>query len=177
MTGPSDGFWNGLSRTLLHLAVPGVPDVYQGTELWDFSLVDPDNRRPVDYAVRREMLARFDEGLVPDLDVSGATKLFVVHRALTLRRDRPELFEGYRALAADGPAAAHAWAYARSEDLVVVGTRLPVGLEASGGWRDTTLALDDGEWTDAITGASTAGGPVEAAELLDRYPVALLTRG
>lgn len=171
------GWSNSLTQKLVQLTAPGVPDIYQGTELWDFSLVDPDNRRPVDYAVRREMLARFDEGLVPDLDVSGATKLFVVHRALTLRRDRPELFEGYRALAADGPAAAHAWAYARSEDLVVVGTRLPVGLEASGGWRDTTLALDDGEWTDAITGASTAGGPVEVAEMLDRYPVALLTRG
>ncbi len=116
-----------------------MPDVYQGTELWDFSLVDPDNRRPVDYDLRREMLARFDEGLMPDLDISGATKLLVVQRALTLRRDRPELFEGYRALAAEGPAAAHALAYARSEDLVVVGTRLPVGLEAAGGWGDTTL--------------------------------------
>lgn len=171
------GWSNSLTQKLVQLTAPGVPDIYQGTELWDFSLVDPDNRRPVDYAVRREMLARFDEGLVPDLDVSGATKLFVLHRALTLRRDRPELFEGYRALAAEGPAAEHALAYARSEDLVVVGTRLPVGLEASGGWRDTTLTLDDGEWSDVITGSSFDGGPVEVAELLDRYPVALLVRG
>lgn len=170
------GWSNSLTQKLVQLTAPGVPDVYQGTELWDFSLVDPDNRRPVDYGLRREMLARFDEGLVPDLDVSGATKLFVVHRTLTLRRDRPDLFEGYRALTAEGPAAAHALAYARSEDLVMVGTRLPVGLEAAGGWGDTTLTLEDGEWTDVITGSSLGGGTVEVAELLARYPVALLAR-
>jgi len=170
------GWSNSLTQKLVQLTAPGVPDVYQGTELWDFSLVDPDNRRPVDYDLRREMLARFDEGLVPDLDVSGATKLFVVHRALTLRRDRPELFEGYRALHAEGAGAAHALAYARSEDLVVVGTRLPVGLERAGGWDDTTLTLPEGEWTDVITGSSVGGGPVELADLLSRYPVALLVK-
>ena len=170
------GWSNSLTQKLVQLTAPGVPDVYQGTELWDFSLVDPDNRRPVDYDLRREMLARFGEGLVPDLDVSGATKLFVVHRALTLRRDRPELFQGYRALQADGPAAAHALAYARSDDLVVVGTRLPVGLELASGWRDTTLPLPEGEWTDVITGASVKGEPVSLSDVLDRYPVALLVR-
>lgn len=170
------GWSNSLTQKLIQLTAPGVPDVYQGTELWDFSLVDPDNRRPVDYMIRREMLARFDEGLVPELDVSGATKLLVVHRALTLRRDRPALFEGYRALTAEGPAAAHALAYARSADLVVVGTRLPIGLEATGGWRGATLPLDGGAWTDVITGASVDGGQVELADLLGRYPVALLVR-
>ncbi|KAA1397917.1 malto-oligosyltrehalose synthase [Aeromicrobium ginsengisoli] len=170
------GWSNSLTQKIVQLTAPGVPDVYQGTELWDFSLVDPDNRRPVDYDLRREMLARFDEGLVPELDVSGATKLFVVQRALTLRRDRPELFEGYRSLSADGPAAAHALAYARSEDLVVVGTRLPVGLEAAGGWGDTTLTLGEGEWTDLITGATIAGGVAELSAVLTRYPVALLVR-
>jgi len=100
-----------------------------------------------------------------------------VHRTLTLRRDRPDLFEGYRALTAEGPAAAHALAYARSEDIVMVGTRLPVGLEAAGGWRDTTLALTDGEWTDVITGADVSGGQVSLSAVLSRYPVALLVRG
>ena len=171
------GWSNSLTQKLVQLTSPGVPDIYQGTELWDFSLVDPDNRRPVDYDLRREMLARFDEGLVPGLDISGASKLFVVHRALTLRRDRPELFEGYRALRAEGPASAHVLAFARSEDLVVVGTRLPVGLESAGGWRDTNLSLSTGEWTNVITGSSVTGGPVELAALLDRHPVALLTRG
>jgi (1->4)-alpha-D-glucan 1-alpha-D-glucosylmutase len=170
------GWSNSLTQKLVQLTAPGVPDVYQGTELWDHSLVDPDNRRPVDYDVRREMLARFDEGLVPDLDISGATKLFVLHRAMTLRRDRPDLFEGYRALHAEGPAAGHVLAYARSEDLVVVGTRLPFGLESAGGWRDTMLSLSAGEWTDVVTGSSVTGGPVEIAELLGRYPVALLLK-
>ena len=170
------GWSNSLTQKLVQLTAPGVPDVYQGTELWDFSLVDPDNRRPVDYALRREMLARFDEGLVPDLDVSGATKLFVVHRALSLRRKHPELFNGYRALGADGGAAAHALAYERSADLVVVGTRLPVGLETSGGWGDATLALGDGEWTDVITGSAYEGGSAALADLLGRFPVALLVR-
>lgn len=171
------GWSNSLTQKLVQLTAPGVPDIYQGTELWDFSLVDPDNRRPVDYDLRREMLARFDEGLVPELDASGATKLFVVHRALSLRRDRPRLFQGYRALRAEGAAAAHALAYGRSADLVVVGTRLPVGLESAGGWRDTTLTLADGEWTDVITGSSYDGGPVELADLFGRYPVGLLLRG
>lgn len=171
------GWSNSLTQKLVQLTAPGVPDIYQGTELWDFSLVDPDNRRPVDYDLRREMLARFDEGLVPDLDISGATKLLVVHRALTLRRERPELFEGYRPLVVDGPAAAHALAYARSDDLVVVGTRLPVGLESAGGWRDTAIDVAEGEWTDVITGASYDGGSVALADLLGRFPVALLVRG
>ncbi len=93
--------------------MPGVPDVYQGTELWDCSLVDPDNRRPVDFARRRELLARLDGGWLPaDRATSGAAKLLVVARALRLRRDRPELFSGYRPLAADGPAAEHAVAFA-----------------------------------------------------------------
>ncbi|MCW2823375.1 MAG: treY [Aeromicrobium sp.] len=169
------GWTNSLSQKLLQLAGPGVPDVYQGTELWDFSLVDPDNRRPVDYGIRRELLDRFGEGLVPELDVSGAAKMFVVHRVLTLRRERPELFRGYRALAASGPAAEHLIAFQRSDDLVAVATRLPVGLAARGGWGETTLDLPEGQWSDVL-GGSVDGGSVQVAELLGRYPVALLVR-
>ena len=172
------GWTNSLSQKLLQLTAPGVPDVYQGTELWDFSLVDPDNRRPVDYQQRRRMLARLGDGEVPAVDESGAAKLLLVHRTLTLRRDRPELFHGYRALHAEGPAAEHAVAYARGadDDLVVVATRLPVGLGRAGGWRDTTIDLGPGEWTDLLTGEALEGSPVRLASLLDRYPVALLVR-
>jgi len=172
------GWSNSLSQKLVQLTAPGVPDVYQGTELWDFSLVDPDNRRPVDYDVRRELLRQIDEGQVPDVDESGAAKLLVVHRVLTLRRDRPELFGGYRPLAAEGPAAQHAIAYARGadDDLVVVATRLPVGLGTDGGWRDTTITLPDGEWTDVLTGDLVEGPVARLASVLDRYPVALLVR-
>lgn len=174
ITGP--GWSNSLSQKLLQLVGPGVPDVYQGTELWDFSLVDPDNRRPVDYAIRRELLDRFAEGLVPEVDLSGAAKMYVVQRVLRLRRDRPELFVGYRALAASGTAADHAVAFARSDDLVAVATRLPVGLASGGGWGDTTLELPDAAWTDVLGGGSYDGGSVLLAELLGRLPVALLVR-
>src|SRR3712207_829373 len=89
------GWSNSVSQKLLQLTMPGVPDVYQGTELWDFSLVDPDNRRPVDYALRRKLLASLDAGDMPALDESGAAKLLVVSRVLRGRRDHPEWFAGY----------------------------------------------------------------------------------
>jgi (1->4)-alpha-D-glucan 1-alpha-D-glucosylmutase len=172
------GWSNSLSQKLLQLTTPGVPDVYQGTELWDFSLVDPDNRRAVDYGARRELLAQIGAGAVPAVDATGAAKLLLVHRTLTLRRERPELFRGYRALAASGEAADHLVAYSRGEDddLVVVATRLPMGLASRGGWGDTTVALPTGEWTDALTGRAVDGSAPLLADLLDQYPVALLVR-
>ena len=166
---------NSLSATLLQLAMPGVPDVYQGGELWDLSLVDPDNRRPVDFAARTDLLSRIDAGWWPDLDDSddgGAVKLLVVSRVLRARRDHPERFTGYTPLYAVGPAAGHAVAFAR-RGAVAVATRLPVGLAARGGWRETTLALPDGSWTNALTGRQ-ASGCVPLATLLTPYPVALL---
>ncbi|WP_410588913.1 malto-oligosyltrehalose synthase [Amycolatopsis sp. lyj-23] len=168
------GYANSLGQKLVQLTAPGVPDVYQGTELWDFSLVDPDNRRPVDYAARRELLARITDGELPEIDASGAAKLLVVHKALRLRREHPALFRGYRPLRAEGPAAAHCLAYTRSPGLAVAVTRLPVGLEAGGGWRDTVLPLPPGVWTDVLTGREVTG---DLAALFDRYPVALLVRG
>ncbi|MFD1151746.1 malto-oligosyltrehalose synthase [Saccharothrix hoggarensis] len=164
------GWSNALGQKLVQLTAPGVPDVYQGTELWDLSLVDPDNRRPVDYEVRRRLLARIEDGWLPDVDDSGAAKLLVVHRALRLRRDRPELFRGYRPLAATGPTGPHAVAFERT-GLVAVATRLPVGLANAGGWGDAELPLPPGEWTDVLTGRPAAP---RLADLLDHYPVALL---
>jgi (1->4)-alpha-D-glucan 1-alpha-D-glucosylmutase len=173
------GWSNGLGQKLLQLTSPGVPDVYQGTELWDLSLVDPDNRRPVAYGVRRQILDRIVNGELPAIDDVGAAKLLVVHRALTLRRERPALFDGYRPLRAEGEAAGHAIAFSRSADLVVVATRLPVGLESGGGWRDTVLPLPAGRgsWTDVLTGRPVETAFPAMAGLLDRYPVALLVRG
>ncbi|GAB3142460.1 malto-oligosyltrehalose synthase [Amycolatopsis stemonae] len=168
------GYANSLGQKLVQLTAPGVPDVYQGTELWDFSLVDPDNRRPVDYAARREQLARIADGELPDVDASGAAKLLVVHKALRLRREHPALFHGYRPLRAEGVAAEHCLAYTRGADLAVAVTRLPIGLEAAGGWRDTVLPLPAGVWTDVLTGREVTG---DLAALFERYPVALLVRG
>lgn len=169
------GWTVSLSQKLLQLAGPGVPDVYQGTEGWDFSLVDPDNRRPVDHDALRDVLGRLDDGWLPDVDASGAAKTSIVRRVLRLRRDRPELFRGYTPLAASGSAAEHALAFARSDDLVAVATRLPVGIEARGGWQDTTLPLAPGSWTDVLTDRAVDGGDVPLTDLLATYPVALLT--
>ena len=172
------GRCNSLGQKLLQIAGPGVPDVYQGTELFEYSLVDPDNRRPVDWAARRELLARLDDGWLPEIDAEGAAKLLVTASALRLRRYRPEVFTGYRPLPAAGPAAAHLVAFQRSPALVAVATRLPVGLAAAGGWRDTVLPLPDGaaDWWDVITGAAVEGPTPRVHDLLSRYPVALLVR-
>jgi (1->4)-alpha-D-glucan 1-alpha-D-glucosylmutase len=165
------GWSNALGQKLLQLAGPGVPDVYQGSELWDLSLVDPDNRRPVDFARRTELLSRLESGWLPDVDDTGAAKLHVVRTTLRLRRDRPELFTGYRPLTADGPAADHLVAFARA-GVVAVATRLPVTL-AETGWQDTVLALPPGTWTDHLTHRDVPE-VVPVADLLDRYPVAVL---
>lgn len=163
---------NSLSAAVVQLAMPGVPDTYQGGELWDLSLVDPDNRRPVDFTARAELLARIDRGWLPDVDDSGAAKLLVVCRVLRARRDHPERFTGYTPLRGAGAAASHAVAFARNR-VVVVATRLPIGLAGRGGWGETTLPLPDGSWTDAFTGFAVSG-EVPLADLLARYPVALL---
>ncbi|OLR91317.1 malto-oligosyltrehalose synthase [Actinokineospora bangkokensis] len=164
------GWSNALGQKLLQLAGPGVPDVYQGTELWDFSLVDPDNRRPVDFEERRGILARLDEGWVPPVDATGAAKLHLVRTVLRLRRDRPELFTGYTPVHAQGPAADHVVAFERN-GLVAVATRLPVSLP---GWEGTTLEVPEGTWTDALTGRPFSG---QVGALLADYPVAVLVRG
>ncbi|WP_433495922.1 malto-oligosyltrehalose synthase [Micromonospora sp. CA-248089] len=167
------GWSNALGQKLVQLAMPGVPDVYQGTELWENSLVDPDNRRPVDFAVRRDLLARLDAGWRPAVAGDGAAKLLVVSRTLRLRRDRPDLFGGYRPVPARGPAAAHAVAFDRG-GAVAVATRLPLRLARSGGWRDTALSLPVHECTDLFTGRVYSGSELLLHDLLSTYPVALL---
>jgi (1->4)-alpha-D-glucan 1-alpha-D-glucosylmutase len=170
------GWSNSLSQKLLQLTMPGVPDVYQGTELWDFSLVDPDNRRPVDYALRRKLLADLDAGEVPAVDDTGAAKLLVVSRVLRARRDHPEWFDGYAPVEVTGSAADHVVAFDRG-GVVAVATRLPVSLAAEG-WADTALQLPNGAWRDLLTGerfvSDIAGVAVD--RLLARLPVALLVR-
>lgn len=180
------GWSNSLGQKLVQLTMPGVPDVYQGCELWDNSLVDPDNRRPVDFAARRALLARLDEAApgpdassvpsaaVPPVDASGAAKLLVVSRALRLRRDQPHRFTSYTPLAAVGAAAQHVLAFDRGGVIAVV-TRLPVGLARDGGWRDTAIPLPPGRWSDVLTGTVHDGdAAVPLGTLLDRLPVALL---
>ncbi|MEA2462001.1 MAG: (1-_4)-alpha-D-glucan 1-alpha-D-glucosylmutase [Actinomycetota bacterium] len=173
-----DGWSNSLSQKLVQLAMPGVPDVYQGSELYDYSLVDPDNRRPVDFELRRRLLAGFGSspGAIdpPPLEETGAAKLWLTSRVLRERRDRPDRFTGYTPLAVSGPAAEHAVAFDRG-GAVAVATRLPVGLRRAGGWRDSVLELPTGEHVDQLTGEQYQG-QVRLDSLLRRYPVAFLTR-
>jgi (1->4)-alpha-D-glucan 1-alpha-D-glucosylmutase len=162
---------NSLSQKLVQLTMPGVPDVYQGCELAGLSLVDPDNRRPVDYARRRELLADLDAGTVPaDLD---GEKLLVTSRVLRLRGEHPDWFSGgHEPLAAFGPAAGHVVAFRRG-GAVTVATRLPARLDRAGGWGATELALPGGPWRDLLTGQSF-GSPISLGALHVMLPVALL---
>ena len=170
------GWTASLARKLVQLTMPGVPDVYQGTELWDYSLVDPDNRRPVDYDTRRRLLAEL-AGL--SLDEVGARapeglpKLLVVSRALRLRRERPHAFDGsYRTLDVAGGWADRVVAFARGDEVVTVVPRLSVHVDD---WKDTTVRLPAGTWRDCFSG-DTHHGDVAVADLLGRFPVALLER-
>ncbi|GAA1990929.1 malto-oligosyltrehalose synthase [Microbacterium pumilum] len=167
------GWSNSLSAKVLQLVGPGVPDVYQGSELWDHSLVDPDNRRPVDFALRARLLAEIDAGAQPPVDATGAAKLLVTARSLRLKRDRPDLFARYTPMSVVGEAGAHAVAFDRGGALAVA-TRLPVGLARRGGWGDTVLLRHSGSTTDVFTGRRFEGSTIPLRDLLATYPVALL---
>jgi (1->4)-alpha-D-glucan 1-alpha-D-glucosylmutase len=167
------GWSNSLTAKLMQLTAPGIPDVYQGSELWETSLVDPDNRRAVDFDIRRLYLAAIDGGAHPEIDETGVAKLLVTTRALRLRRDRPELFTRYAPLPAIGEASKHAIAFDRG-GAISVGTRLPAGLEQRGGWGDTIVMLPGHPLVDVISDRRHDGGPVLMSDLLADYPVALL---
>jgi (1->4)-alpha-D-glucan 1-alpha-D-glucosylmutase len=183
------GLFNGLSQTLLKLTAPGVPDIYQGTEMWDFSLVDPDNRRPVDYARRLELLGQLEAldpftgpemaarvRLLLETPEDGRAKLHLVRRALQLRREREALFRdgSYEPLAVSGERAAHLCAFLRrdGDDAMAVvtgrwfarllesGEALPVGETTWGG--DTWIRLpSESPWREAEN--VLTGEKIEAA--------------
>ncbi len=161
---------NSLAAALLHLTVPGVPDLYQGSEEPLYTLVDPDNRAPVDLGALAVRLTDSPTDRAGDL---AREKLHLTTTALHLRRE----FGRYRPLAAEGPAAAHLLAFGRGPRVISAVTRLPYGLERSGGWRDTVLELPAGRWTEQLTQRTFGPGPVRVAELFDLHPVALLTEG
>lgn len=174
-----------LGQSLLKLTAPGVPDTYQGTELWDLSLVDPDNRRPVDYDLRRELLRHqgIDEDHFRSRWDEGLAKMRVTARALTVRRSSPQAFgthSTYTPLYAEGPASRNLVAYARgtSEDpfaVVVLVPRLVLG--DAHAWSGTRLKLSQGSWDEVLWGRPPVAGPwLEVGEVFQRYPLALLER-
>ncbi|MGW6528057.1 malto-oligosyltrehalose synthase [Streptomyces venezuelae] len=166
---------NVLGAALLHLTMPGVPDVYQGTEGEYRALVDPDNRRP----------ARFQPHVLERLDAQrerwdlSEEKLALTATALRLRGQRPELFGGgatYEPLAAEGPGAGHCVAFVRSGEIVTAVTRLSLRLADAGGWRGTELALPPGRWSDLLAPEREFEGHARVEELFATSPVALLAR-
>jgi (1->4)-alpha-D-glucan 1-alpha-D-glucosylmutase len=197
------GAFSSLSQQLLKLTAPGVPDLYQGTELWDLSLVDPDNRRPVDFrrraALLDEMLAREPSAalaaeLLSDLD-SGRIKLFLTARALAHRARHAELSTqgSYEPLQTRGPLADNLVAFRRSlghDDMIVVVPRL-IGQVLGGTadaplgdvWGDTAIVLDASlrgrryrnEFTDAVMETNGSDAVIDVAEALNDFPVALLS--
>jgi (1->4)-alpha-D-glucan 1-alpha-D-glucosylmutase len=176
------GRFSSLSQLLIKVTAPGVPDLYQGTELWDMSLVDPDNRRPVDYDSRRELLA-FAQSAGPAAVLErmdeGAPKLWLLRRALRVRADRRRSFEpgaGYRPLEARGVRAANVISFVRGDGVLTVAPRLFFGLGDPPDWGDTVLPLPAGKWRDVLGRSTAAEGDVPLAALLRDFPVALLLR-
>jgi (1->4)-alpha-D-glucan 1-alpha-D-glucosylmutase len=156
---------DALGQKLIALTAPGVPDVYQGTELWEDSLVDPDNRRPVDYQAGRQALA-----------AKGHPKMTVTESALQLRRRRSTTFIAgrYTPLFAKGPTREHIVSFGRGDDVVVAVSRWTLKL-AEKGWGGTLLALPQGRWRDCITGQQWSDS-VPAEDLFATMPVAMLER-
>jgi (1->4)-alpha-D-glucan 1-alpha-D-glucosylmutase len=171
---------NSLAQTLLKLTVPGVPDIYQGSDLWDLRLVDPDNRTAVDFSVRREMLGQLNdlkaENVLERWD-EGVPKLWTIHRALSVRKAHPEIFDSgsYEPLMATGPMAQHAMGFVRGGAIVTIVPRLVLTLADN--WNDTSLEIPAGKWQNALTGETVSGGCRDLAELLKQFPVALLVQG
>ncbi|MFD4477706.1 malto-oligosyltrehalose synthase [Streptomyces sp. NPDC058471] len=164
-----------LGATLLQLTMPGVPDLYQGTEGEYRALVDPDNRRPVRF---QPHVLEYLEQHRDRWDLSEE-KLAVTATALRLRRRRPELFGGaatYEPLAARGPGAAHCVAFARSGEVIAAATRLSLRLAEAGGWRSTELELPEGRWADLLTRGREFMGHARVEELFGELPVVLLER-
>lgn len=192
--GPA-GVVNSLLQTVVRIASPGVPDLYQGTELWDFSLVDPDNRRPVDFEARRAALADTPPSEQLGNWRDARVKLGIIHRALALRAVSPALFlaGAYLPLRVDGSGAEHVVAFARQHGdayAIVIGTRLAASLLSPqsdlplvdpGRWEDTSIELPPAlagralfDWLSPAAPKVGDDGRLFVRDALIALPVALL---
>ncbi|MGQ0547599.1 MAG: malto-oligosyltrehalose synthase [Betaproteobacteria bacterium] len=189
------GLLVGLSQALVKVASPGVPDYYQGSELWDFSLVDPDNRRPVDHGVRANLLESLEARIPSPQELlanlaDGRAKLHVIRKGLEVRKRFSELFHGarYQPLYADAGREENVIAFSLSSGsraVLAVAPRLfarllPPGETAPLGerfWNDSKIKVDmRGDWENVLTGERHAGADLRLAALLSSFPVALLVR-
>jgi (1->4)-alpha-D-glucan 1-alpha-D-glucosylmutase len=170
---------NSLAQTLIKIVAPGVPDFYQGCEIWDLSLVDPDNRRPVDFEARAALLARCEsqtaKQVLAEWD-AGVPKLWMIARLLRLRRERPADFlpdSKYVPLIAKGARLANVLAFQRGGNLLAVVPRFTLSIGAE--WSDTRLSLPKGRWLNIFTGQAASGSLVPG-EMFGEFPVALYVR-
>jgi (1->4)-alpha-D-glucan 1-alpha-D-glucosylmutase len=172
---------NSLAQTLFKCTAPGVPDTYQGSELWDLHLVDPDNRGAVDYTARRSLLSELDAGMPVEEILkrvdSGMPKLWVLYCALKWRRQKPELFGvdgGFNSLVIEGRKADHAVGFLRGGSVATIVPRW--NLKLSGNWSNTTVDLPGKRWRNVLTDELLNGGRVSMSVLLRHFPVALLVK-
>ena len=171
---------NSLAQTLLKCTVPGVPDLYQGSELWDHRLVDPDNRGPVDFEERKSLLEEMSKLTVDEVMArmeTGMPKLWTIQKALGTRLKFANCFGsegGYTPVEVGGEKRGHVVAFLRGERVATVAQRLSMGVAE--GWGDASLTLPAGRWRNVLTEDEVDGGRVPIGELLSRFPVALLTR-
>lgn len=195
------GMLNSLSQTIIKLTAPGVPDFYRGTELWDLNLVDPDNRRPVDFGMRISFLREIQAEactraleLITELRATehdGRIKLFLIYMALKARKEHAELFEkgAYAPLKVSGELRDHLIAFSRNHGTLwalTIAPRFLTGLVKEGEyplghqvWADTSIHLPEGApslWEDAITQQGVKGqGALLAGQVMRHFPVAMLT--
>jgi (1->4)-alpha-D-glucan 1-alpha-D-glucosylmutase len=177
----SSGRINSLAQTLIKCTAPGVPDAYQGSEIWDLRLVDPDNRGNIDYEQRQSLLAEIQAGIgvediVKKMD-SGLPKLWLIYKSLQLRREHPEWFgeaSDYIALPVEGSKQAHLIAFRRGDAVAVLAPRW--NLKLAGVFGATTVELPAGRWTNILTGEILNGEKMRAQNLFHRFPVALLVK-
>lgn len=170
---------NALSQVLIKLTAPGVPDIYQGTELWNLRLVDPDNRRPVNFDMRKKLfseLPSLSPAQILERSDEGLPKLWLTHRALRVRHDYPDVFKSgdYQPLQADGAHADRVVSFVRAATVMTVVPRLTATL--NGQWADTSIVLPTGKWHNVLTEDSELSGTIPIGELLRQFPVALLVK-
>jgi (1->4)-alpha-D-glucan 1-alpha-D-glucosylmutase len=168
---------NSLAQTLVKLTAPGVPDIYQGCELWDWSLVDPDNRRPVDFNLRQRLLVEMKSlsvGEIWERRAEGLPKLWVIQKTLELRARLPDFSDlTYQPLFARGAKAEHIVAFSRGGKIIAVVPRFLLKLKND--WQGTSLDLPPGNWSNEFAGENH-GGEASVERLLQKFPVALLAR-
>lgn len=176
----SFGQINSLAQTLIKLTAPGIPDFYQGTELWAFSLVDPDNRQAVDFGKLQRYLNEMSQLTIDQIfnrSDEGFPKLWLIRQALYLRNRMPENFGQngtYTPLYAVGPKSQHVVSYARGNGVVVVVPRL--SMQLSGAWENTHLEIPTATWHNVLTDENVSGGEIYLRDLFNRFPVALLAK-